>query len=270
MDPLFSERLKKLRTERDLTPKELANIFEVSESTIRMYESNSRSPQMDMIIKMSKFFNVSTDYLLGTDYKKTTPEDLFNPNTTTEQKLSIISENLFNEYSESFSKVQQQVKEINDLLNERIEYNENFLETFSALDKTGFFNDIEIENLENKINEDTELMETILDFVDIRLEEVDRNEYSFVEQTIDATESLLKGLIYKKEFMKKNLPNVDIENKSDEEIEEYFSIYETTLKNLTDRLEREQDKKRKEEAEKKGIFYLSRYDLIDDIEEIDK
>jgi len=61
----LNERIKKLRLENKYTVKELGNIFHLSESTISLYESGKRTPNKDFIIKMSNFFNVSTDYLLG-------------------------------------------------------------------------------------------------------------------------------------------------------------------------------------------------------------
>jgi|GEM_PF-672739 len=61
----LNERIKKLRLENKYTVKELGNIFHLSESTISLYESGKRTPNKDFIIRMSNFFNVSTDYLLG-------------------------------------------------------------------------------------------------------------------------------------------------------------------------------------------------------------
>ncbi len=64
---MFSEKLKKLRTEIKLTQNELAEKMNVAPSTISMYEQNMRSPDDKMLIKLSKFFNVSIDDLLIDD-----------------------------------------------------------------------------------------------------------------------------------------------------------------------------------------------------------
>lgn len=61
----LNERIRQLRLENKLTAKKLGNIFKVSESTISLYESGKRTPNKDLLIKMSDYFNVSTDYLLG-------------------------------------------------------------------------------------------------------------------------------------------------------------------------------------------------------------
>ena len=60
----FNERIKELRTENNLTQRELAKELEVSHSSIRDWEANSQT-SFEMLIKIAKFFKVSTDYLLG-------------------------------------------------------------------------------------------------------------------------------------------------------------------------------------------------------------
>ncbi len=68
---MLSERLKLLRNEKDLSQRELANILNISNGTIAMYETNKRQPDNDTLSKIADFFNVSIDYLLGkTDIKK--------------------------------------------------------------------------------------------------------------------------------------------------------------------------------------------------------
>ena len=59
--------LKNLRKDAGLTQKELADKVGVTNSTISFYEQEERSPSVDMIIRLSKIFNVSVDYLLGID-----------------------------------------------------------------------------------------------------------------------------------------------------------------------------------------------------------
>ena len=63
----FGERLKQLRVSRSLTQDELGLIFESpkAQSTIGTWERGNREPSMTDLIRISKFFNVSTDYLLG-------------------------------------------------------------------------------------------------------------------------------------------------------------------------------------------------------------
>ena len=61
----FYERLKELREEKDLTQKALADKLKVNFRTISTWENGTRKPDIDMLIKIAKYFGVHTDYLLG-------------------------------------------------------------------------------------------------------------------------------------------------------------------------------------------------------------
>ncbi|MBP1926103.1 transcriptional regulator with XRE-family HTH domain [Sedimentibacter acidaminivorans] len=61
----LNERIRQLRLEHNLTAKKLGEILNLSESSISLYECGKRTPNKDLILKMSYYFNVSTDYLLG-------------------------------------------------------------------------------------------------------------------------------------------------------------------------------------------------------------
>ena len=68
---MISERLKKLRQQRNLSQTELAKAFNMRVSSIRSYESGDRKPSNSVLIKYADFFRVTTDYLLGIDTKMT-------------------------------------------------------------------------------------------------------------------------------------------------------------------------------------------------------
>ena len=61
------EILKKLRIERDLTQEELGKYIGVSGQSINNWENDRRKYDLKAILKLSDFFNVTTDYLLGLD-----------------------------------------------------------------------------------------------------------------------------------------------------------------------------------------------------------
>lgn len=63
----FGVRLKELRTGKNLAQKEVGAIIGVSDSSIRKYESGDRTPTPDALKTLAKFFDVSVDYLLGSD-----------------------------------------------------------------------------------------------------------------------------------------------------------------------------------------------------------
>ena len=67
---MIGRRIKELRTENGLTQQELAKILNVSSMSISFYENEQRKPDSEFIIACSRFFDVSTDYLLGKTYKR--------------------------------------------------------------------------------------------------------------------------------------------------------------------------------------------------------
>lgn len=66
----FSKILKELRESRDITQDELARHLKVSRPTIAGYETKQRQPDFDKLVKISKFFHVSVDYLLTGEYSE--------------------------------------------------------------------------------------------------------------------------------------------------------------------------------------------------------
>lgn len=67
MLPGFSLRLKNLRTSKKLTQTEVAIFVGVSRSIISAYESDTRYPSYDILLRLSSLYGVSTDYLLGVE-----------------------------------------------------------------------------------------------------------------------------------------------------------------------------------------------------------
>ncbi len=66
---MLGERLKLLRKEYQLTQKDLAHIMGVSPKAISFYELGERQPPNELLMRMARHFNVTTDYLLGQDEK---------------------------------------------------------------------------------------------------------------------------------------------------------------------------------------------------------
>lgn len=62
------KKLRELRKKHKLSMKEFGLIFGLSESTISLYETGKREPDISTLIKMSEYFNISVDELLGRTY----------------------------------------------------------------------------------------------------------------------------------------------------------------------------------------------------------
>ena len=57
-------RIKSLRTEKGLTQEKLAEALGISLEHIGKIERGKRTPSLDLVIAMSKFFHACTDYIL--------------------------------------------------------------------------------------------------------------------------------------------------------------------------------------------------------------
>ncbi len=68
----FGEKIKNLREDLDINQTELGERINMTQRKISYIECNKSEPSIDDIIAFSKFFKVSSDYLLGleTELKK--------------------------------------------------------------------------------------------------------------------------------------------------------------------------------------------------------
>ena len=71
----IDKRIKELRLKRGLTQIELATMLGVSKSVVSSYENAVHLPPYDILIKISKIFNVSCDYLLNSENNNTISVD---------------------------------------------------------------------------------------------------------------------------------------------------------------------------------------------------
>jgi transcriptional regulator with XRE-family HTH domain len=58
-------KLKELRDENNISQKEIADFLKVKQNTYSQYETGKRQLSIDTLIKLAKFYKVSTDYILG-------------------------------------------------------------------------------------------------------------------------------------------------------------------------------------------------------------
>ncbi len=65
----LGSRLKTLRLQHNMTQKEVADRIGISPAMIGAYENSSRCPSYETLIKLARFFQVTTDYLLGVEQK---------------------------------------------------------------------------------------------------------------------------------------------------------------------------------------------------------
>jgi len=61
----FKDRLKDLREEKGLSRRELARQIGMGSPNIGLWEKGIQEPAASTVVKLARFFGVTTDYLLG-------------------------------------------------------------------------------------------------------------------------------------------------------------------------------------------------------------
>ena len=61
---MLGDRIRELRKSHSLSQVDLARELHVSKQTISNWENNNIPPSVDTLVRIAKFFQVSTDYLL--------------------------------------------------------------------------------------------------------------------------------------------------------------------------------------------------------------
>ena len=61
----FAETLRQLIEDSEISQKKLAQEIKISPSTLANYVQGSRCPDYDTLMAIARYFNVTTDYLLG-------------------------------------------------------------------------------------------------------------------------------------------------------------------------------------------------------------
>ncbi len=56
--------LKKIRKQKKLNQQKVAMDLNISRESLSYYENGKRSPDIDMLVKLSDYFGVSIDYLI--------------------------------------------------------------------------------------------------------------------------------------------------------------------------------------------------------------
>jgi len=69
-DGMKLQRIKDLREDRDLYQKDLANLLNVSQAQYSRIETGENEITLDSLIRLARFYNVSTDYILGLTNEK--------------------------------------------------------------------------------------------------------------------------------------------------------------------------------------------------------
>lgn len=91
-------RLKELRNEMKWTQRHLGTLLNVNDTTISKFETGKASITDAIIKEASKLFNVTSDYLLGLSFTRTSTELVLNSD---EKKILLYFNRLNEEYKDS-------------------------------------------------------------------------------------------------------------------------------------------------------------------------
>lgn len=71
---VFAEKLKTLRKINVLTQKELAEKLKIKQNSYSDWENGKSEPNIEMLVRIADYFDVSLDYLMGGKMKNITEE----------------------------------------------------------------------------------------------------------------------------------------------------------------------------------------------------
>ena len=64
------QRIQDLRTDADMSQKQLSEILHISQRSYSQYETGSRNIPVEMLIRLANYYDISVDYLVGRTDKK--------------------------------------------------------------------------------------------------------------------------------------------------------------------------------------------------------
>ena len=79
-------RVKELRKQKHITQEELGKVLDIQKAAIYKYENGRAEPSTEVLKKMSAYFGVSIDYLLGNSTSKEIPDSNLPPLTPKDER----------------------------------------------------------------------------------------------------------------------------------------------------------------------------------------
>ena len=64
------QRIQDLRTDADLSQKQISEILHISQRSYSHYETGTRGIPVEMLIRLADYYDTSIDYLVGRTNKK--------------------------------------------------------------------------------------------------------------------------------------------------------------------------------------------------------
>lgn len=111
----FATNIKFLRKRKKRTQSEIALFLDIKRSTLSGYENNIASPNIEILIKFSNFFNISIDTLIKIDLSKLSNSMLYELENGNDvfikgSRLRILTKTVNNENNENIELVNEKAK----------------------------------------------------------------------------------------------------------------------------------------------------------------
>ncbi len=109
---VLGKRLKELRAEKSISQQELADKIFVAQQTVGGYEKMGNVPDIEILIRIARYFHVSVDYLIGAVDERTPITDISTHDLTASEaqhienlrKLSPELQDVFKKASDEINK----------------------------------------------------------------------------------------------------------------------------------------------------------------------
>jgi len=91
---IFGKKLKCLREKRGMKQAELGNFLNYGSTAISNYEKGRNEPSMSDLCKLADFFDVSVDFMIGREERKSETDEMFKTLDTDELRFLDIYKSL--------------------------------------------------------------------------------------------------------------------------------------------------------------------------------
>ncbi|MEI3337600.1 MAG: helix-turn-helix transcriptional regulator [Clostridium sp.] len=118
---MINKRIRELRIEKELTQEDIAKMLNKSTNNISQYETGKRQPDINTIIKIAEYFNVSIDYLMGRTETRELADDFIKKNL----KLTDDEKKILSQYRNLNKEGEKQAKEYLEYLAQKYIKNNN-------------------------------------------------------------------------------------------------------------------------------------------------
>ncbi|MGN1135033.1 MAG: helix-turn-helix domain-containing protein [Oscillospiraceae bacterium] len=146
---IFSKRLVQLREDRGITQQTLADDLKITRQSLSLYEKAERTINIDLLVKIANYFDVSTDYLMGLSNNENNQKNMdditIGEAAKTAETLTGLNQNTISK----LLNLNMNLKEYIEVINELFEHNELLIDFFVRLFELASFSYVSLKCTED-------------------------------------------------------------------------------------------------------------------------